>query len=82
MKCTEVNLKVLEWMKEIATSISKAFVLTIDYGYSSGELYSQNRRNGTLVCYNIIKKREILITKKIGYSKNICELSNSGNQIG
>ncbi len=39
-------------MKEIATSISKAFVLTIDYGYSSGELYSQNRRNGTLVCYN------------------------------
>ena len=50
--CTEVNLQATEWIKNISASINKGFVLTIDYGFPSSELYQSNRRLGTIVCYN------------------------------
>ena len=50
--CTEVNLQAIDWLKEISTSLNRGFVLTIDYGYPSSELYHLNRRLGTIVCYN------------------------------
>lgn len=49
---TEINLEATEWIKEIAESLQKGYVITIDYGYPSNELYSQRRSAGTLVCYN------------------------------
>lgn len=48
---TEINLQAIEWMKEIALNLKSGFVLTIDYGYPSGEFYSSKRSAGTLVCY-------------------------------
>jgi SAM-dependent MidA family methyltransferase len=50
--CTEINLEATEWIKEIGTCLKKGYVLTIDYGYLSGELYKQCRSNGTLLCYH------------------------------
>jgi SAM-dependent MidA family methyltransferase len=50
--CTEVNLEAIEWIKNISASLQKGFVLTIDYGFPSSELYQSNRRLGTIVCYN------------------------------
>ncbi|HET6994135.1 MAG TPA: SAM-dependent methyltransferase [Chitinophagaceae bacterium] len=50
--CTEINLEATEWIKEIATCLEKGYVLTIDYGYLSGELYKQCRSKGTLLCYH------------------------------
>ena len=50
--CTEVNLQAIEWIKKIASSLNKGFVLTIDYGYPSSELYQIHRRLGTVVCYH------------------------------
>lgn len=50
--CTEVNLEAIEWIKNISASLERGFVLTLDYGYPSSELYQSNRRLGTLVCYN------------------------------
>jgi SAM-dependent MidA family methyltransferase len=50
--CTEVNLQAIEWIKKISASLDTGFVLTIDYGYPSSELYQANRRLGTMVCYN------------------------------
>jgi SAM-dependent MidA family methyltransferase len=47
----EVNLKALDWMEKVARSLKKGFVLTIDYGYLSKELYAPHRRAGTLLCY-------------------------------
>jgi SAM-dependent MidA family methyltransferase len=47
----EVNLKSLEWMEKINQSLKKGFVLTIDYGYPSEELYAPHRSEGTLLCY-------------------------------
>ena len=49
---TEVNLQAIEWLKEISNSLHKGFVLTIDYGYPSSELYRSYRRLGTMICYN------------------------------
>jgi len=49
---TEINLEATQWIKEIATSLKKGYVITIDYGYPSNELYSQRRSTGTLLCYN------------------------------
>lgn len=50
--CAEVNLEAIEWLKKISASLEKGFVLTIDYGYPSSELYQSHHRLGTIVCYN------------------------------
>lgn len=47
----EVNLLALEWMERVARCLERGFVLTIDYGCLSEELYAPNRREGTLLCY-------------------------------
>ncbi|MEW6377649.1 MAG: SAM-dependent methyltransferase [Thermodesulfobacteriota bacterium] len=49
---SEVNLNALEWMEKVSRSLKRGFVLTIDYGYLSGELYAPHRREGTLLCYH------------------------------
>ena len=48
---TEINLQAIDWIEEIALSLEKGFVLTIDYGYAADEYYSPKRNSGTLVCY-------------------------------
>ena len=48
---TEINLEAEHWIKEIAGNIEKGFVITIDYGYLCNELYSPERKTGTLACY-------------------------------
>ncbi|HEU4862070.1 MAG TPA: SAM-dependent methyltransferase, partial [Chitinophagaceae bacterium] len=50
--CTEVNLQAIDWIKNISATLNKGFVLTIDYGYPSSELYQSDRRAGTIACYN------------------------------
>jgi SAM-dependent MidA family methyltransferase len=47
----EVNLKALDWMEKVARCLKRGFVLTIDYGYLSNELYATHRKEGTLLCY-------------------------------
>jgi SAM-dependent MidA family methyltransferase len=49
---TEINLAATEWIKEIAATLKKGFVLTIDYGYTASELYHPGKYDGTLVCYH------------------------------
>ncbi len=48
----EVNLRAVEWMKWVAGSLEKGFVITIDYGYPAEELYAPERSKGTLLCYH------------------------------
>ncbi len=48
---TEVNLDAINWIKEIGASLNVGFVMTIDYGYPSFELYRDYRNRGTLMCY-------------------------------
>lgn len=48
----EVNLQAREWLKENARHLSRGFLLTIDYGHESSELFSPHRFNGTLRCFH------------------------------
>jgi SAM-dependent MidA family methyltransferase len=47
----EVNLKALDWMKNIPHYLNRGFVITIDYGRLAEDLYSEQRYGGTLMCY-------------------------------
>jgi SAM-dependent MidA family methyltransferase len=47
----EANIEATEWISEIASVLEKGYVLTVDYGFSSAELYSTDRSRGTLMCY-------------------------------
>jgi len=46
-----VNLEATGWIKDISVSLQKGFVITIDYGYPSNELYNKDKCRGTLMCY-------------------------------
>jgi SAM-dependent MidA family methyltransferase len=48
---TEVNLQAIDWIIGIAANLKQGFVLTIDYGFTAGELYNASRSSGTLVCF-------------------------------
>ncbi|MEP6584811.1 MAG: SAM-dependent methyltransferase [Ginsengibacter sp.] len=49
---TEINLESKEWIRQIALSLRKGFVITIDYGFPGEELYSSKRNTGSMVCYH------------------------------
>ncbi|MEK6690193.1 MAG: SAM-dependent methyltransferase [Nitrospirota bacterium] len=48
---TEANLDALKWLERVGGFLDKGFVITIDYGYLSDELYQSYRSRGTLLCY-------------------------------
>jgi len=48
---TEINLKIQDWLRDIAHILSEGFLLTIDYGYTAREYYDEDRSKGTLLCY-------------------------------
>ena len=48
----EVNLAMEDWTSQIAGTLDRGFVLTIDYGQLAPDLYSPQNTQGTLVCYN------------------------------
>ena len=47
----EVNLKALDWMRQVGRTLKKGVVITVDYGYPAAELYSPHRKSGTFLCY-------------------------------
>ncbi|WP_457640081.1 class I SAM-dependent methyltransferase [Persephonella sp.] len=48
---TEINLDAVQYIQKIAKKLKKGYVITIDYGYPSAELYKPYRMRGTLLCY-------------------------------
>jgi SAM-dependent MidA family methyltransferase len=56
----EVNLEALRWMERIACSLTKGYVLTIDYGYTRAE--SVRFPAGTLMGYRGHTAREDVLT--------------------
>ncbi len=49
---TEINLRIKSWIHQVSEILSQGFVLTIDYGFSAKEYYSEDRNRGTLLCYH------------------------------
>lgn len=48
----EVNLQSRDWLKHVAASLKRGFLLTIDYGHETQEMFSPQRFNGTLRCFS------------------------------
>ncbi|MEK7281397.1 MAG: SAM-dependent methyltransferase [Chloroflexota bacterium] len=48
---TEINLEIDTWVDETARRLKRGFVLTIDYGYEAQQLYSPQRKTGTMTTY-------------------------------
>jgi SAM-dependent MidA family methyltransferase len=48
----EINLNAPGWIASAAKALQRGFILTIDYGYLTEELYSPQRKEGTLLCYH------------------------------
>ncbi len=47
----EMNLRATEWMRGVASRLTRGFVLTIDYGDLASHLYTSDRPRGTLLAY-------------------------------
>lgn len=48
---TEINLRTDTWIGQVSSKLTEGFIITIDYGYSAEEYYSEARDGGTLLCY-------------------------------
>ncbi len=57
---TEVCLAVEPFYKELAKRLVRGAIITIDYGYSRGDYYHPDRREGTLLCYTEHRLEESL----------------------
>lgn len=72
----EVNLDAIGYIEKFSQILEKGFVLTVDYGFPSEELYTMERREGTVVCYSnhtynfdpYIKVGEQDITSHVNFS--------------
>jgi SAM-dependent MidA family methyltransferase len=48
---TEFNLRIRQWLQDVSGKMLDGFIITIDYGYGAGDYYSEDRNNGTFMCY-------------------------------
>jgi len=48
----EVCLEARRWIEKAARSLSRGFVLTIDYGHAAQQLYDEHHMRGTLLAYS------------------------------
>ena len=48
----EINLQAIDWMHRIGQSLTRGYVVTIDYGYPAQTLYTPRRPKGTFLCYH------------------------------
>ena len=47
---TEVNFVVPDWIEDVASKLTRGFVLAVDYGYPRADFYAAERTTGTLQC--------------------------------
>jgi len=48
---TEINLRALDWLAQIAARLRHGWVLTFDYGFERGDYFAPHRCAGHLQCY-------------------------------
>ena len=47
----EVNIDASDWMQHVASSLTRGYVLTFDYGYEASDLYAPWRKRGTMLAF-------------------------------
>ena len=48
---TEINLRALEWLEQIAARLRPGWLLMFDYGFERADYFAPHRRDGHLQCY-------------------------------
>jgi SAM-dependent MidA family methyltransferase len=48
---TEINLRAMNWIREIARRLDQGYVVTVDYGHDRDGYFAPHRRDGTLLCH-------------------------------
>ncbi len=49
---TEINLRALDWLEQMAKRLRRGWVLTFDYGFERADYFAPHRRDGHLQCYH------------------------------
>lgn len=49
---TEVNLRALDWLADIAHRLERGYVITIDYGHEHAKYFAPHHPDGHLQCYH------------------------------
>ena len=49
---SEVNLRALDWLTDVARRLKRGWIVTIDYGYERNEYFAPHHHDGTLLCYH------------------------------
>lgn len=49
---TEINLRALDWIRDVAQRLTRGYVITIDYGLERQDYFAPHRKEGTLLCYH------------------------------
>ena len=83
---TEINLNALDWMQQVARVLYRGVVLTIDYGHTSQDYFSPERKDGTLLCYyrHSVKTNpyERIGEQDMTAHVNFSSLAKTGEQVG
>lgn len=48
---TEINLRALDWLTDVARRLKRGYLLTIDYGFARPEYFAPHHADGHLQCY-------------------------------
>ena len=48
---TEINLRAVNWIRDVARRLRRGFIILIDYGHEARELYSATHAGGTLTSF-------------------------------
>jgi SAM-dependent MidA family methyltransferase len=83
---TEANLAIRTWILELASIISKGFVVTIDYGHTRKEYFYPARNRGTLLAYMNHRVNEELYERPgeqdLTAHVNFSDLHRWGKEVG
>jgi SAM-dependent MidA family methyltransferase len=83
----EVNLAADEWVEQSAALISRGFIITVDYGASSAELYDpRTRPDGTLRAFRAHRLSDDLLAnpgeQDLTSTVNWTQLIRAGEEVG
>jgi SAM-dependent MidA family methyltransferase len=48
----EINLRAVDWIRDVAQRLTRGFIILIDYGHEARELYSASHAHGTLTTFS------------------------------
>lgn len=83
---SEINLRALDWLDDVARRLQRGYVLTIDYGFERDEYFAPHHTTGHLQCYRQHTKSanpyEFIGAQDITAHVEFTSLIERGRQLG